>query len=182
MKKCTKCGEEKPLSDYPPDKRVKSGVQARCRKCIATVMAEHREKNPENQKQILKRYYENNKDKVKARVKEYAEANADKVRERYHRWLKSDRGREVSAYHNRKRRARKAGVQEDFTSTDVSAALERADYKCQKCGISNEDHKQQFGQRLHMDHIKPLNQGHALTLENCQVLCRSCNSSRPKNA
>lgn len=30
---CRKCGQCKPKSDFSPDKRKKSGVQARCREC-----------------------------------------------------------------------------------------------------------------------------------------------------
>lgn len=43
---CTKCREEKPLKDFPPDRRDKKGTQARCRECINRWMKIHYRKNP----------------------------------------------------------------------------------------------------------------------------------------
>lgn len=43
---CTLCGEEKSLDQFPPDRRAKDGVQARCRICINDWMKAHYRKNP----------------------------------------------------------------------------------------------------------------------------------------
>ena len=86
--------------------------------------------------------------------------------------------RAVRRKSERKRRALKAAVDENFTAADERFVFERAGHKCESCGISNEDHLAQFGQRLHLDHILPLSKGHALTRDNCQVLCRSCNTKK----
>lgn len=43
---CTTCKLEKPLSEFPPDRRAKDGKQAKCRACINTWMREHYRKDP----------------------------------------------------------------------------------------------------------------------------------------
>ncbi len=43
---CTCCHADKPLSDFPPDKRAPDGVQSRCRLCINRWMKAHYRKNP----------------------------------------------------------------------------------------------------------------------------------------
>lgn len=43
---CTKCNKDKPLSEFPPDKRASDGCQARCRSCINEWMKEHARNNP----------------------------------------------------------------------------------------------------------------------------------------
>lgn len=39
MKRCTKCGESKPLSEFSPDKGVSDGHASWCRRCKADVQA-----------------------------------------------------------------------------------------------------------------------------------------------
>lgn len=43
---CTKCEQEKEITEFPPDKRASDGCQARCRSCINTWMKEHARSNP----------------------------------------------------------------------------------------------------------------------------------------
>lgn len=35
MKKCSRCGEEKPIEDFPRDKSRKDGLFVYCRKCVS---------------------------------------------------------------------------------------------------------------------------------------------------
>lgn len=49
------------------------------------------------------------------------------------------------------------------------AIFERDNFTCQSCGC------RKF---LTVDHIRPFSKGGELTLENCQTLCRSCNSKK----
>lgn len=50
MKKCTKCGVEKPLSEFNNDKRRKDGKYGKCRPCHISVSREWQNKNPEKVK------------------------------------------------------------------------------------------------------------------------------------
>jgi hypothetical protein len=66
MKNCSKCGEEKGLSEFGKDKRNKDGLLGQCRVCVA-----------EKRKAYSKAYYEANKEKKKASSKAYYEANRE---------------------------------------------------------------------------------------------------------
>ena len=108
--------------------------------------------------------------------KEYRLRKGDELRAKHRAYKKKHR--EKDNEHGRKRRARKKGVNEKFTAEDAIFCLERADWKCEQCGMTNDDHLIRYGHRLHLDHIKPLREGYALTRENCQVLCQHCNCSK----
>jgi hypothetical protein len=62
MKKCTKCGEQKPLSEFHKDKTAKMGIRSICKKCYSSFHANYYENNTKkvkekNKKQWLKRKY-----------------------------------------------------------------------------------------------------------------------------
>lgn len=107
-------------------------------------------------------------------VADWLKDNPEYMRE----YFKSPRGKEVARQSWRRRRAMKARVRENFTSADERYVFRRDGYKCQGCGMTNEAHLEKWGQRLHLDHVKPLSKGHALTRFNAQLLCRSCNSRK----
>ena len=67
LKKCSKCGEWKPISEFYKDKRSNDGLQSKCKKC--------RKDYYENNKEKIKEYYENNKEKIKEQQKEYNKNN-----------------------------------------------------------------------------------------------------------
>ena len=47
MKKCTKCGEEKALSEFNRHKRGKDGHHSWCRECMKSANRDHYQKNRE---------------------------------------------------------------------------------------------------------------------------------------
>lgn len=55
MKKCTKCGEEKPLSDYYKRKIAKDGRNSHCKVCEHKEIYEWRKNNPNTQAEITRR-------------------------------------------------------------------------------------------------------------------------------
>lgn len=50
LKKCTKCGEEKPLSEFFKDKGQKSGLKPSCKTCCKKKTREWINENPEKRK------------------------------------------------------------------------------------------------------------------------------------
>lgn len=64
-KRCSKCGEEKPLSDFHRHKTGRDGLRSECKTCES---ARH------------KRYRETNREKIRERHKRYREANLEKHR------------------------------------------------------------------------------------------------------
>jgi hypothetical protein len=83
MKKtCTICGIEKGIEEFPKNKNVKSGYDARCKECRNEYNKKYRE-DPENKKRLneySKNYREENKEKVRTKQKEY---------------LKTEKGKEI---------------------------------------------------------------------------------------
>lgn len=47
MKKCTKCGVEKPTTDFYKQTAAKDGLRYRCKKCYAEIIARHDAENPD---------------------------------------------------------------------------------------------------------------------------------------
>lgn len=104
MKKCTKCGEEKPatLDHFPEYKAAGGGLRSWCRECV---------------RKNTRRYSRENPDKVRGMIRKWISANPDKVR--------------VSAS---VRRARKANADGTFTAADIRTQYESQRGKCWYCG------------------------------------------------
>ena len=139
---------------------------------------QHYEANREAVKEGVRQYYRANKESRLEQKRQYYEANREKVLEQKRQYSQTPEGRAADRKSKRKRRALKRAVQENFTAEDEAFVFERDGHKCVDCGITNQEHLAQFGQRLHIDHVLPLSKGHALTRENAALRCRSCNSRK----
>jgi hypothetical protein len=51
------------------------------------------------------------------------------------------------------------------------------DNKCQFCGTTNEEHKEQHDQQLHVHHIRPVSEGGNNSQENLITVCKSCHNT-----
>ena len=58
MKTCKKCKEQKPVTEFGKDKRVKSGLTARCKSCNNSAIYAYKKQNPHLSKNLhlLSRY------------------------------------------------------------------------------------------------------------------------------
>jgi transposase len=69
---------------------------------------------------------------------------------------------------------------EGWTDEKRQMVLERDEYLCQSCGISQEEHKESTGQGLHIHHVQPANQVDDPVKRNAESnlvsLCSSCHS------
>ena len=70
-KRCTKCGEHKPLSDYPP-----SG-HSNCKACRKAATRQWEKSNPEKVKAQRMRSHYRHRDKNLQRMREYRESHLD---------------------------------------------------------------------------------------------------------
>lgn len=52
----------------------------------------------------------------------------------------------------------------------------RDECRCTECGMSQDNHRKQFGTRLHVHRIIP---GTQYTMENCVTLCQPCHGPKP---
>lgn len=79
-KKCSKCKQEKPLTEFSKDKSRKGGFYCWCKQCSNV---QHKELYRKNKEIILirqKKYYSENKELVSQRCKKYRQENKTKIR------------------------------------------------------------------------------------------------------
>ena len=103
MKTCTKCGQEKPLSEFYKNKNSKDGLRTQCKSCVS----EYYKNKSDHYKNLAKirreqqdkgekarydhEYYENNKDKLKQYQKDYNKKNKEKVSNRYKEYYEKNK-------------------------------------------------------------------------------------------
>lgn len=80
-KVCTKCGEEKELSEYYKSKKGKLGRQAHCIICDKKIKKENYKLNKETIKEKSKKYYYNNLNYYKELKKSYQKNNRGRLKE-----------------------------------------------------------------------------------------------------
>ena len=183
-KKCSKCGEDKPLTSFYRDKR--RGVYSSCKKChsIANVLsgqkhkekryktaAEWRKKNPEKVRATYKRSREKHKEARRKRFRDWYLANKDEQRvvckERVKR-RRIENPEDIRAYDRRRYRLNRLS---GCMSTAIYRALkgEKNGTKWQiLVGYKLKDLKQHlealfqddmswdnYGSKWHVDHVKP---------------------------
>jgi len=98
MRVCSKCKEEKELSDFTKRTSSKDGLSSSCKKCNSVYkklylqnngekIKKYKEKNKDKLKEYSKNYRENNKNKIHEYQKEYRENNKEKTRERSKKYV-----------------------------------------------------------------------------------------------
>lgn len=153
-KLCKKCGQD---SWYIR----KNGKQSDCAVCINKYKSlnkksinkqrvRFRKKHKKEIAQYNKKYYINNSESEKKRTKKYIKSHP-----------------ELYLFYNRKRRASKKKVNENFTTQEINITKKIFNNKCFNCGSYND---------FRIDHHMPLSKGYALTLLNAVLLCTSCNN------
>jgi 5-methylcytosine-specific restriction endonuclease McrA len=126
--------------------------------------------NKARRKEYLNSYCLINSDKINKYHKEYNLRNAEKRKQAAIAWRKNnpERWNERSRRH----RARKIGNGGSHTLQEWLNLKKKYDYTCLKCS------KKEPGIKLTLDHVMPLVFGGTNSINNCQPLCASCNSSK----
>lgn len=179
-KRCSKCGELKPFSEFSKGK-FKFGLHRLCKPCNVAHVREWRKKNPDKKKAQEHKYRNNHLEDERARVRNlrsiWRRNNPEKVKEenfRYYERKKElarinydpEKGREK----NENRRARRLAAGGNITRSEWLSVLKKYGHKCLWCGRTDA--------RLTMDHVVPLDKGGSHTINNIQPLCSSCNSRK----
>ena len=172
-KTCTKCGETKPLDEYPPDLRKRDGRQAQCRACKRIAGADWRARNPDH----AKTWRAKHPDRVKELFARWCAENAEHKRESDAEW----RARNVDHRNAvelarrtmypglQKAKERNASVIEVFTIDELRAHLLSRGVDpdvCVHCGREP---------RTDWDHLRPLGRSGPHALDNLVPSCHSCN-------
>jgi hypothetical protein len=94
LKKCSKCGEEKALSEFFKDKHNENGLTCKCKQCYKNYNINNKDKR----QKYLKEWEEQNKEllskkdreyyiKNKERIKQYSIDNKEKIKKRMNQWI-----------------------------------------------------------------------------------------------
>jgi len=71
MRACTKCGEVKPIDQFPPVRRGEPKLQTWCRECFAEANARNYRKNHEREKTRLLRQVSERRAEVRGKIIDY---------------------------------------------------------------------------------------------------------------
>lgn len=194
---CNKCQTNKSFNSFGKNKSTNDGLSCYCKKCCNTLSKQNWKDNKKELSKQKKKYYKNNKKQIQSQHKEYYENNKkylykkqkewnqnnpEKRRASNARWERNNPEKsrtskrkwdknnpKIRLAHGRKRRAKKAEVNENYTTEQEKITREAFNHKCFNCGSTN---------KLHIDHHRPLSKGNPLTLSNAVLLCQICNSSK----
>jgi len=118
-KRCTKCGEVKPLKEFHKAKSHKDGFLYHCKRCVneydRKYYATHTEKHRENQKKYRVTHKESRK--------RYRDNNKDKARVYYKRYLQTEKGKRASKRVSKKRYSKLEVVLSYRISGGINQAL-----------------------------------------------------------
>jgi len=128
MKKCSKCKTFKELIFFGKSSRLKDGLRGQCKKC---------------ESKTYKKYYESNRQKCVEKTRKYREANREECIERTRRWTA-------------KNPAKKNAIRAKYRAAKLSATIEGFDKEIEEIYQMAKDLQWLSEEKLHVDHIIPL--------------------------
>ena len=93
MKRCTRCGEVKPLDEFGRDRHQADGHQSQCKPCATAKLREWRAANPDKAREIERRRRARHPEKTREAQRRWRAANPNRVRELNRRWQKANLGK-----------------------------------------------------------------------------------------
>lgn len=159
LKKCNRCEEEKPRTEFRYNKKAKQYCYL-CKKCDN---ADRTERNKKNREQYRERW------NAWAWRPEVRERIRQKAREQYYK----NKQRVRVAVLNRIARIKNAGGK--FTQAQIAEMFASQDGECVVC-------KFDISAKYHIDHIVPLAAGGSNDISNIQLLCPTCNMRKGRKS
>jgi len=197
---CTKCGLDKPLSEYHKHTLGKYGLNPRCKSCKSDEALAARLADPEKYKKWSLDWYYANKEHVATRVSSWQRENKEIVNAKSKRWRDKNRAKiveynrgykanhkeelaastkkwrqenpETVRSNKRNRKARIKNAPGRHTAMQTLELMEKQQYRCANCEI------ELTRANRHLDHWHPLALGGSNGIENLQWLCQTCNQSK----
>lgn len=155
-KRCYRCKEEKPLSEFGRDKHRKDGLNGCCKACKKLYNAE--------QKDYLKQY-------MKTYREHYTVPQITRERNREYSHNYRCEHPENMRKNQAQYRARQAGCSGVLTESEICACLDYFDYKCAYSG-------RDLPHDYHLDHVVPLSKGGENTIHNIVPCCPEINLNK----
>lgn len=168
MRRCTTCGELKPLDEfysYPTGKN-------RCKACKSVSNKRYNLKNREKRRLYNRQYRIDHRAEIYAQNKKYRDTHPEFMAEQYNRRnakIKTPEGRRRSRAYKHMHKARKAQLLHDLTKRQWDVICEIFEHECAYCDQPL---------RLEQDHFVPLVKGGGYTVSNIVPACLSCNRQK----
>jgi len=185
MKKCTKCGEEKPatLEYFPGRKDSKDGFRNKCKICTNEYHRDYDKLNSYKYVAYRKKYEKENKNNIAIRKKKWRIANKTKIAE----YKKNRRKTNPEPFRRSSRKRRALVRQNGYEFYTEAQVFETYGTNCTWCDMPIDFNApraaSQPGWRsgLQFDHFISTSNGGPDTLENIRPTHGWCNNARRNN-
>lgn len=179
-KVCSRCKQDKPVSDFSKHRGHRDGLNSQCKACNAVCDASYRA----DHKDQLTAYRAANKYKIAERNAAWHTQHKDR-QAAWHVVYHAKHRQEINARHaahqrsnpiqtrakSHRRRARKLAAGGTHTAADIQRQGEVQKWRCWWCGDDCKD-------RHHVDHLVPLSRGGHNGPGNIVIACPHCNLSK----
>jgi len=176
---CARCKEVKSFSEFARHKKSQDGYHYYCVECRKIIEKEYYysdlEKSRESARNRRKRWLQNptNLEKVRRLALDAYHKNPSFSNQKRKMWRKTPKGRRKLLLQLQRRRNKEQNIINTLEDWHIILLRNLQGNKCAKCkNIFNENRP------YSLDHIVPMSKGGGLELNNVQLLCKPCNSSK----
>jgi len=181
-KTCTECKRALASSEFPRNRRTRSGLHWACKQCNSARAKAWRDANKARTSAYNAAYYSTNRERISAdretrrqadpeakrkQDRAYAARNRERRRQQSREWYTTHAGT-WAEYNRRRRAALKSQTSTRISMDDLIMRMSMFGHRCWMCG----------GPFEHVDHVKPLSKGGAHMLCNLRPACAACNHSK----
>lgn len=170
LRRCGNCGQWLDPQQFYSNRAKPDGLHHHCKACsIQQVTSRYQQKSAEERREHERR----RRIKTPERFKQWYQQNNKRERLRVLSYSRTPAGKATQARANHRRRLLNKQIPATLTADEWQGILEQQGYRCVACGV-------EFSEVVPptRDHVIPVTKGGALTVDNCQALCKSCNSSK----
>lgn len=180
LKRCPKCGELKPRTEFSRDTSKPDGRHSHCKACIHEYCAANREHRREYDRKYraanaerAREYRAATAERKREYLRKYYAANREHMAEYKRTYRQTDAGKAARRAGNHNRRARKLAAGGTFTAADLVAirAAQTDKHGQLRCWICGKPIKG----TPHLDHFMPLDKGGPNSAGNLHYTHAKCN-------